>query len=427
MIDGDDNTPMISTMLQDDGRAIVLTVPWIEMDSVYGRWFAQGVSFGDDPDQKRFRYKPPELLWFTDHNGTVTLVGCSSLGSTSNFVQGQGRVHVRLAVLGGQGGPDYRTINGLRSDLPGLGDWMRLSSLSQKTVNDADGRLESLHLELKAPDPVPIVRRLNLCIRPNFSFNLASTPDGALIRESLQIETLVQHPRDWMEHVRAHETLRDLVSISAWRPFGYSAQWANLASDPERVLSGDAVGPRWAQVTTHTVRKHTPSESRPQFLFTFEDVGPTGVRRWFRLRENFARGIEPILSTLDSGRATIEGTMAQVGIGLDGIGYQLARDSGQGLKQAKEEKHEARLLRVAQELKVVPPFDLATWATNAATVYNGLKHANRAMPDPLLTINTLRESRLIFRLWVASRVGAPSARLQQTLSMDPMIHPFELA
>ena len=429
MIDGDPDTPEVSTTLVDDGRSIVLTVPWSDMGSVYGRWFAQGVMFGDDPDRTRFRYQPPEILWFHDHHGMVTLVGCRSVGSNSNFVLGQGRASVRIAVLGGQRLPDYRKINGLRTDLPGLGDWMTLRSLTHSTTTDADGRLESLHLDLKAPDAVRLTRTMNLRIRPNFSLHIPSTPEATLIEESLQIESLVKRPRDWEEHLRAHETVRELLSLSAWRTFGYSALWANLESDPERVASGDSVGTRWAKVATHVVRKHTPATTRPQFLFTFEDINAAGVRRWFRLRDAFARGIGPILSTLNAGRPTIDGAMSQVAIGLDGIGYQLALDGGLSLSKANNESHKARLLRVAGELTVLPPppFSVAAWAANVADVYNGLKHANRVFPDQLLTINTLRESQLVFRLWVAARVGAPLAHLEQRLSLDSMIHPFELA
>lgn len=429
MIDGDPATPEVSTTLVDDGSSIVLTVPWNDSGSLYGRWFAQGMMFGDDPDRRRFRYEVPEILWFRDHSGSVTLVGCRSIGSNSNFIVGQGRASVRIAVMGGQRLPDYRKINGLRTDLPGLGDWMTLRSLSYSNKNDANGRLESLHLDLKAPDPVPLTRAMNLRIRPNFSLRIPSTPEATLIEESLQIESLVQRPREWEEHLRAHETVRELLSLSAWRSFGYSALWAHLETDPERVLSGDAVGRRWAEVATHAVRKHTPSTTRPHFLFTYEGIKSIGVRRWFRLRDSFGRGIGPILSTLDAGHATIEGAMSQVAIGLDGIGYQLALDSGLSPKQANNESHEVRLLRVVGELTVPlpPPFSVTTWAGNAAVVYNGLKHANRAFPDLLLTINTLRESQLVFRLWVAARVGAPKDQLQQRLSMDSMIFPYELA
>lgn len=426
MIDGDVSTPMVSTMLQDDGDSIVLTVPWTGIDEVYSRWFAQGVMFGDDPNRTKHRYEPPEILWFQDDVGTVTLVGCRSRGSRSNFTHGQGRVAVRFAVAGGQRCPDYRRINGLRSDLPGLGDWMSLRSLTARTVNDADGRLESLHLDLKAPPAVPLLRALNLRIRPNFSFNLPSTPDDALIRESLQIETLAGRPREWSEHLRAHETVRELLAIAGWRAFGYSAQWAHRASDPQRVLTGKAVGERWARVYSYAVLRHQEEKSRPSFLFRFDDIKPAGVRRWFKLREHFSRGVDPIMSTLGGGAGTIEGTMAQVGIGLDAIGYQLALDAGVTQTKANAERHEARLQRVAAEIALALPFKASTWAANAAAVNNGIKHANRPMPDALLTANTLRESRLIFRLWVATRIGAPTASLQQRLTVDPMIYPYEL-
>lgn len=424
--DGDPGTPLTATLLEDDGKHIRLTIPWQGTgDSPYERWFQGNTThWGDDPERIRFRYKVPDVLWFQDVRGSVTLVGCRSVGMTRSMSVGEGRTDIRFAVMGGGSGSDYRQINGLRSEMPGLSEWMSLSSLTHDVVTHPDGRVRSLHLHLESPAPVGLGRSLNLLIRPSFSFLLGGTPDTTDIKETLLIETHTKDLRDWYDHYVAHNTVRDLVDISAWSPFGYSKQWANREDDPERLLSGDPIGPRWADVRTYVVRHHESRSDRPRFLFTFDDIGSAGVRRWARLRTKFSRGVDPILSGLDEQGVTLEGQLGQVGIGLDGIGYQLALDAHESGQAANRENHKDRLLRVADDLSVMPPFDIEEWAQRSADAYNGIKHANRDMPDLLTMANTLRENRLVFRLWIAARVRVPKSTLGRNLELDPMIHAF---
>jgi hypothetical protein len=422
--DGDPNTPLTAAMLVDDGTHIHLTIPWSESESPYERWFfGRGVNWADDPDKTKHRYSVPDLLWFWDVRGQVTLVGCRGVEATGP-VPGEGRAHVGFAVMGGDGEPDYRKVNGLRSEMPGLSEWMSLRSLTHQVTNDAQGRLKALDLRLESPEPVLFSRAMNLRIRPNFSFNLPATPDTSTIRESLQIETMVKRPRDWFDHLSAHNTVRELVNVAAWLPFGYSAQWASRTDDPERVLDGSVVGVRWSEVRSYLSRRDEPRSSRPRFLYVFDDIGTAGFGRWTRLRSHFARGVNPILSTVEQTRTSIEATLAQSGIGLDAIGYQLALDGRVSKGKAKDETHRDRLCRIAAELTVPPPFDESEWATRSSDAYNGVKHADRDLPDVLTAANTLRENQLIFRLWVAGRIGVPVATLKRNVERDPMTRPY---
>jgi len=59
--------------------------------------------------------------------------------------------------------------------------------------------------------------------------------------------------------------------------------------------------------------------------------------------------------------------------------------------------------------------------------YNSVKHANRASPEVLSMLNGMRESLIVFRLWVAGRLGADSRQTLLRLKQDPMSQPYELA
>ena len=48
------------------------------------------------------------------------------------------------------------------------------------------------------------------------------------------------------------------------------------------------------------------------------------------------------------------------------------------------------------------------------------------MPDVLTMANTLRENCLLFRVWVAGRIGVSRATIHRALQIDPMNSPYEI-
>lgn len=433
MVDGNPDTPETAVLLEDDGSDITLTVPWPagSRNSAYERWFVGGsVRYGDDPDKIRFAYRVPEILWFHDPHGSVALVRCQASGSNSDLFSGpgQGVASVSFAVFGAR--RDFRTINGLRTEIPGLGDWIGLRSITRSTKTDDKNRYSSVEIKAESPDPLYLDRRLNLTIRPNWSTS-TDEPDSTTVRETLRVESLVMRPRTWEEHLEAHQSVRDLLDIATWRPSEYAALHALRSDDPERTMSGAEVGPRWAAVLTRRLRRPKSSTSRVDHLFTFDDIGTTGFRRWVRLRDRFERGINPMLGLLDFEGAQVQTTVAQSGLAFEAIGLELAVEDGVAREKAGREPHRTRLGRLAESLPqglfsgVVD--DLGDWATRSTESYNAVKHANRTMPDLLTLLNTERENELIFRAWVANRIGVPASRLRHALERDRFASPYELA
>lgn len=424
LIDGDPDTPHITVQLVDSGQGISLILPWREegMRGQYARWFhGRNVDFGDDPDYTRFRYQVPDALLYEDCDGPIALVGCRAIGMRTTFSSvGQGTAEVRFAVLGGRS-LDYTSINGLRTQLLGLGEWMGIRSLTQRPVRDDHGRLQTLDLRLAAPEPTRLDRKLNLRIYPNFSVGTTTSEDTTEVRELLQLETRVNKPRPWLDHIAAHNSLRDLVDIAGWRSFGYAGQWSLRDDDPERVLSGDSVGEKWCPVVTRALRKHSPDKRRVEFLFKFPDVGATGYRRWSRLRGHYGRGINPILAHFERGPSPVETALVQCNIGFEALAFRAALDAGVSRSTAGNERHAARLGRLAREVTVPLPFEVDDWVERASDAYNGVKHANRDMPEHDEAQATLLECWILFRVWVAGRVGVPRAVLARNLENDRLV------
>ncbi|MCU0311006.1 MAG: hypothetical protein MUE36_08685 [Acidimicrobiales bacterium] len=423
LVDGDPTTPEVAVLLHDNGANIRLTIPWPDGwgDSPYRKWF-DSIGQSRRADEADTSGVPSGLL-FHDVDGPVSLVGCRAVSTRATAPgSGEGVVDVRFALLGGR--ENYEKINGLRSEMPGLGDWIGLRSITEAPTRDDQSRLRSLDLHLESPGPIALDRSLNLRLRPNFRYGLGSEPDTRVLKEAIEIETLVTKARSWGEHIANHEAVRQLLCLSAGRTLGYGQQWANRASDPERTMSGRVVCPRWAEVRSYELRKADTSTTRPHFLFGFSEIGVRGFKRWLRVRSDFERGVLPLTDLLEQRRTPIETVVAQAGIGFEALGYAIALESGVSRGSAKAESHEARLERIFTQIPDVLPEDCANWVQRSVATYNGVKHANRPQPSLIELADTQRLNLLIFRLWVAARIGVQPSSLAAHLRTDPMARPL---
>lgn len=429
LIDGVAETPAVPALLMDDGERIALTVPWRSdtgRDQLE-RWFSgKSVRFGDDPDYSRFSYSLPDCIWFQDVDGFVALVGCRSVGHQFSYSSGsgQGVADVRFAVLDGT--TNYGTLNGLRSELPGLGEWVGVSSVEESPTLDPGSRVKAVDVHLGSPDAIRLTRALGLSLKPSFRITRTPEIDATTLHDTLQIETLVRNPRPWIDHLRAHNSVRDLVQVAGWSAMPWGEQWVHRLDDPERVLSGEAIGPKWAGLRSHDLQlqKSRTTTRSPSFLFDFGDVGAKGFRRWQRVREQFRRGLNALIPLASTRGGFVETEFAQSGMGFEALGFVLAREAGLSEQRAGAEPHVTRLERVASTIPdgLLPELD--TWPRRSTDAYNGVKHANRDMPDFLKLADVQRENGLVFRLWVASRIGVPEKTLAARIPIEPLARPY---
>jgi hypothetical protein len=415
----DDVTPPTSTMLLDNGRSITLTIPWREdrPTAQLERWFAgHSVHFGDDPDRTLYSYQVPNELLFVDVDGPISLVGCLAGGYRRSYGWdvGQGTVVVQAAVLG-TGRMGYESVHGVRSVIPELAEWMGFTSVDEADQRDADGRLTRLDLELQAPAKIPLSPRLNFHAVP--TWRIERDPYGpSRLHDETYLETIASKPRGWVEHLDLHQSVRELIDISAWEPFGYRRLTVHRADDPHRVMSGEAVDDRWCDVRTYALRHARSASSRPRYWYGFEDIGVTGFRRWLRLRSKYERAVVPLLTLLDVPPANVETRLMQSSVGLEALGYQIAVESGVSQPSANRLSFGDRLELIRSSLPVATVG--SDWPARAADAYNGFKHANRVMPDRLSMSNTVRENVLAFRMWASKELGVSAEKLAGALTID---------
>lgn len=312
--------------------------------------------------------------------------------------------------------------------MPALSEWTRLRSVHLSPSLDAQGRVNTLTVRLEAPDAVPLSRRVNLTLRPMWR---TSQPGGSGRFEAhdvVELMTATKQARDWAEHLDSVAAVRDLMSLSAWRPLGFTKVSVNRGDDPERVLSGDAVGERWADVISHRFPEHTPWKNDLQFLFYFSDIGATGVRRWLKMREHYDRALTPLVAVLDSEGAFAESRLVQTGIALEALGYQILVDAGVATQNKRlAVKYHQALDAILNDMRFVPLDDPQDWKDRSNRCYRGVKHADNPTPDSLELVNTYRENALVIRYWIAGKLGVKRDALQKRLDRDPLSQKYVLA
>lgn len=430
LIDGDERTPEVAVLLEDTGgqvQVVVLTGGVASRDP-YERWFSGSqVMYGDDPERVLYAYKPPRVAMFYDVNGPVALVGCRAGKARSSMTGGRGVVEVDFAVLGARH-MNYEKINGVRVEMPGLSPWTRMKSVHVTPSAGSDGRVRNLEVRLEAPDAVHLSRRVNLGLRPTWRTSRSESGGTFEAHDVVELMTATQRPRAWVEHLDTVLAVRELMCLSAWKPLGFTKVAVNRGDDPQRVLSGDAIGERWAQVVSYRFPTHQDWVQEPNFLFYFPEIGSAGVRRWLRLRRHFSRAFKPLVEILDQEDAFVSTRLVQTGIALEALGYQLLLDAGAvpPNKRLVVKYHEA-LDAVLGDMAHIPLDDQKGWKDRSSQCYRGVKHADNSLPGTLDLLNTYRENVLVLRYWLAARMGLDDAALKARLEDDPLGRPWVAA
>lgn len=426
MLDGDPRTPEVAVMLELTEDAIHLTIPTKGLFSAndpYARWFSHGTRFGDDPDGTMYRYSPPKNLFFYDHLGPVVLVGCWAGASASNSNgAGFGRVNVEYAAVG-QHDLNLDKINGIRTEMPALNAWTGITSRSSSMTADAKQRTRTFTVEMRSPATTRLSRTKNLSLMPTWRTS-APEADTQATHDILQLVTETRRGGEWGDHLAPHHAVQDLISLSAWRQFGFSrVEVGKIETVPPR--RRDAVGAsetvRWSELVTHRLRKHTPWKTVPRFLFRYEDIGAAGVARWLRLRIKYERAMLPLISVIGQHGMFVEAAVLQTGIAVEALGYQLAHDDVPSALNARGQiSYNDAMDRIIGELPFVPVADVEAWKSRSRRSYMGVKHADQAAPDILTLVNAYRENALVLRYWIAGRLGCEASTLSSRLSQDPL-------
>ncbi|QSB23676.1 ApeA N-terminal domain 1-containing protein [Curtobacterium sp. 24E2] len=407
---------------------IVLEVPWSSPDDgPVPRWFRAEVDVLDLVEESN-RGTPktfdgvPRLLQFSDRRGFVTLIGCRKAGySTRSGGPGSGRIRVQRAVFGGREKCDYTAAVALRTTVSHLRNWVGASAWT--TYESSETGLE-YRRELSEDVELGRWGGVDILLRPQARVAEREERDLIELRTDLLVETRARAPIQWERHLRPHSALRDLLVVSGWHAEVGAIHSVQHPGDAYMYRDGDE-RMFWRPVIS-SQEETALRPKRRHHLVTYDDLGPDGLRCWFGLWARLQRVIDPIVSSINMRNTTPVALLAQVGPGVEALGYELSRRDGLSRKKAGGINLAYRLARIVTEVGDVLPFDGTDWATRLVSAYNGIKHANRDMPNLLDVLNAERECVLVVRAWCALQLGVDRAVLRERIRQDAQSHPWVL-
>ncbi len=413
--------PGLPAMVFDNGEVIELTVNIDRGEPVARRFSGRSVSYGDDPEYKLHDYSMPTQVWFQDPHGVICLVEPRGRSLSFTTLQ-EGRLRFAYAIAVGGVGIRYDRINAMQSRIEGLDEWIPISSIEHEYIQENGSPNRSV-FSVRHQPPVNISRKLNAQILPSYSFSSSPVPGKTELADEMRVKTSASRARPWQEHLDVHRGVRDLLVVAGWRDYGTWNLSVSRVDDPERALAGNSIGDSWARVSTYAMSKGSGTGHSNRFLFDFADVGAQGLGRWLRLRQRHRRGIAGMIHSVGMSGVALETSISEAGAALEYLGYGIAVE-----RSEKPGRHLAtHLRRVAGQSECDMGIDLDTWPNRFADAYNTVKHPDRPKDwDTLDLHNVLREARLVFRTWVARRLGASVERLEQNYRIVPMSRPYEL-
>ena len=416
LYDQSDDTPHHAAVLQRDGQKVSLRVPLAEpVNEVYRRWFGGRIRYGDDPARSRYTYHPPTVLWFDGQWGTATLVDCYARSWSSILGRaGEGIIDCSMAVIGATPGVQYDTVDAVESAVPGLGLWLERDSLDRTVDWGPDGLPDRLTVRWSRTASVRLAQRMNLTVHPSFRFDDRVPGDGEVLEGTFVLHSQMARPRPWSEHLNLHRAVPSLMTIACWHPWGLEDVRLRRADDPDRSLDGTAMGPGWRSAVVSQLDAVDRPSHRPQFLFRFGDVPGSPVTRWLRLQDGFEEPLSRIVRLAHWRRADLVGLVQELGTIVELLGYQIGNEQAVRPKAKFETQAERILAQLPDAIRTA----VAEWPSEFQTTYTAAKHADRETPQQEALWRGVLVTRLLLRLWVATRLGVAPRRLVPAVRID---------
>lgn len=415
LYDEDESTPHIpATFDFSQAKGIRLSLPFApDYGLEYAHWFTESAGC-------------PPYLKFVDTSATLHLINCRSAGHRG-FVGSDAATGLLTADFAiedpSRDKAEFDRVHTLRSRIAGLHDFTgwRLSDVDYE-AND-DGSLREAVIRTRTPLPVTAGSTNNLVasLIPNWRSDSPERHKTSL-SENTYFETKSERPISMEEHLAVHSQARDLLAMAGWSTLDFLEHLVQRTDNPERVLSGQAIGPAWRRIyTTRTLRAHHLGREVPKDQFPIaspfhlEAIGPGAVASWLTLGSEWQRVVRPLLQLLFSSGSSIEVALLQAGVSIEAYGFLAAMAAGSTTRDARALTFSQRIRGAADTLPVnleAMVGNLDGWVERANRAYRAVKHADRALPEPQEALVVAHTFIIIVRLHLMRGIGVGSEVIQ---------------
>jgi len=421
------DTPEVKVTLERSEAGISVSVAWSHPQVPYAAWFMSDSTLLLATDPRPGRKPVPKRVLFHDSHGVVLLIRCWARGYHANIGgPGSGTLGARAAIMGVDEDREFDRPHGLQTEVSGLREWLGVTSW-QERFDTVDGT-SRFSLSSRGVETIDVGKHngITLDFRPGWGTGAEPEPDRRVLLDLLRCTTRSVEPTDWDAHMQLHRAIRDLLVISRWRNESCVPVRALRKDDPMTTLDGKSHGEQWRTVVVpNDDREPAPKKYRPHLLH-FEDLGPEGLGNWIALRNEFARALDPVITSIDLRNTTPSTRLAHTAPGVEALGYLLMIRDGIEVKRASRATLRARFERILADIGECLPFAGSAWADKAVATYNALKHANRDLPDDVDVMNSWADSVMVVRAWVALELGIPADVVRSRLADDKQPRNFAM-
>lgn len=430
---GDSPDSAIPAVLRDTGERVELTIPFKNILTIPGNWFVStwemsdgGLAInGQSPD-----IMPHELL-FVCNEKSFALVDCriANITSSIGFGPGTGTV-VPTYVICGARSNHYAEINGLRTQWPDSVRWFNLPSTACDVELDKDGKCQGVKVCSSSVPSILVDDKIGLAIHPEFRIRRLDKNDSVVSRQSVSIETRSDIAESWEGHLAIHRAIKDLISIADWNLREFTDMSAMRSDDSEKVEIGRIIQDQWAPVISYypLVKRDGNENFQNSFLFTYQDIGNGGIRKWINLRKECRQGMT-LLSYLarDHRHLALETMSMLVGTALECVAWYVAQkeydvhlfQKNKQNKLLRFNSYEESLICIVEKFGDYFPFrDSSLWRKNAREVFMGSKHPDAPDPDFHITYQTTMQSLIVLRMWLGIQLGVYVKEMKERLRID---------
>lgn len=417
LFDAYPNTPEVKVTLERTGMGIGVTIAWSNPDVPYADWFLRdgGYIKGTEPQES---LPVPRRVLFQDSHGSALLIRCWARGYHANaFGPGSGTLWAKAAILGVERDVEFERPHGLQTDISGLRHWLGVTSWIEKLDDSAP---PGITIQSKKMPAIQIgeFAGVELRLHPTWQYIPERSRDRSILLDVVHCVTRSSDGLDWDDHLNLHRAIRDLLVLSRWRDESCVPVRALRTDDPLVTLDNKKHGDQWRAVVVSDDAHTAPPDVWQRHLIEYAELGPDGLAHWIRLREEFARALDPVISSIDLGETTPHTRLAHTGPGLEALGYLLLLRDDTSEGAARGATLRARFDRILEDVGDSLPFSGHEWRERTVAAYNGLKHANRREPDELDVMQAWAESVMVTRAWAALEVGVPAHVVKARLEQD---------
>lgn len=394
------------------------------------RWGTEGAFFGDDSERKKYQYDVPENMYFIDIHGPILLIGCKSSGFSKNILfENLGgtlqKISVGAAVFSSRA-CNINSFNGYRTEIENLSHWFQMNTIKTRPVyKEVNGAKRVKSGETKASSAGEIL------IDESRGLKFKSVPNSSSTKVVHESRDVLESYRDetipFIKGMKEHDAIRDLLMISSWSVHQFvsiEVSRDNDRGDFNAIAWRDVISERWE--TTKNI-----DVNNKDFIFTYNDIEPDGVRKWLEISEKYPRALNPILSTVRWDNGTVENELFALCAGVEALGRYIARDHPE---TSFEDGGRAYLQDALQNIinqipKGILPYVrkgegdregkvvyfLPEWADKINNSYNSVKHYGDEEINYDDVLKSIEMLKIIIISWVGAQLGASPKTLRNRL------------